>query len=403
MNAPFSTHADELARQLQDTRQRTLALLRDLKGDQWLGPKLAIVNPPLWELAHVGWFQERWCLRHDGTQKLRPSILPNADALYDSGTVAHDTRWDLPLLNLDQTLAYLDETLQRVLEKLQHVDNNYFAQLALFHEDMHGEAFYYTRQTLGYPKPQFARLPDAKNTAHLNQDADLPGGKMLLGAKPDDGFVFDNEKWAHEIEIRPFRISRTAVTNREFTVFVEDQGYLRRELWSKPGWRWKESAQAAAPVYWIKENGNWMLRHFDQIILLPLDSAIIHVNWFEAEAYCRWAKRRLPTEAEWEMAAATDAKGGKRRYPWGNESPAKEHANLEGWVSGPCPVNDFAQGDSAWGCRQMFGNVWEWTQDWFQPYPGFEIDPYREYSQPWFGDHKVLHGGCFATRARLLR
>jgi iron(II)-dependent oxidoreductase len=154
----------------------------------------------------------------------------------------------------------------------------------------------------------------------------------------------------------------------------------------------------------VKKGGAWLLRHFNEWVLLPPHNAVIHVNWYEAEAYCRWAKRRLPTEAEWEMAAAT-APGNtalKRRYPWGNDQPSGKHANLDGFAAGSAAVNAFPEGDSAWGLRQMMGNVWEWTADWFLPYPGYVVDPYKEYSKPWFGNHKVLRGGCFATRARLL-
>jgi iron(II)-dependent oxidoreductase len=407
MDAPLLSAAS-LAQQLQEARARTLALLGDLKGRQWLGPKLPIVNPPLWELGHLGWFQERWCLRYNGTGELEASILPNADALYDSATVVHDTRWDLLLPNLDGTLAYLDEVLRRVLEKLESRDRtlDYFGRLALFHEDMHGEAFYYTRQTLGYAPPSFAHAPEAPGTyTAKNEDIAIPGGKILLGATPHDGFVFDNEKWAHDVEVSPFRIARTAVSNREFAAFVEDGGYRRRECWSEDGWQWREELKADTPSYWIKKGSNWMLAHFDRLISLPLDCAVIHVNWFEAEAYCRWARRRLPTEVEWELAAATERGNTnvKRRYPWGEEPIGTEHAHLDGFVSGPCPVDSFPHGDSAWGCRQMLGNVWEWVENWFQPYPGFEIDPYQEYSAPWFGNHKVLRGGGFATRARLLR
>jgi iron(II)-dependent oxidoreductase len=408
MNAPSSQHEADLGQQLCDSRKRTLALVSDLNGNQWLGPRLAIVNPPLWELGHVGWFQEYWCLRFSGSGALTPSILPHADALYDSATVAHDTRWGLSLPGLDQTLAYLEEVLQRVLDKLQRGDDSldYFAHLALFHEDMHGEALYYTRQTLGYSKPKFASPSQIAITqGDYVKDVAVSAGTMMLGATPQDGFVFDNEKWAHEIEVKPFRISRTAVSNDEFVSFIGDDGYQRRELWSEQGWRWRQDAHADAPAYWVKKDGAWLLRHFNEWVLLPPHNAVIHVNWFESEAYCRWAKRRLPTEAEWEMAAAT-APGNtalKRRYPWGNDQRAGKHANLDGFTAGSASVNAFPEGDSAWGLRQMMGNVWEWTADWFLPYPGFVADPYKEYSAPWFGNHKVLRGGCFATRARLLR
>jgi iron(II)-dependent oxidoreductase len=134
----------------------------------------------------------------------------------------------------------------------------------------------------------------------------------------------------------------------------------------------------------------------------------MHVNWYEADAWCRWAGRRLPSEAEWEQAAATtplDAHGisGKRIFPWGAGAPGDTHANLYAVSGDVAPVSAFSAGDSAWGCRQMLGNVWEWTADWFRAYPGFECDPYKEYSEPWFGNHKVLRGGCFATSGDLLR
>jgi len=408
MNAPLSLRETELGKQLRDARERTLALVRDLDGNQWLGPKLAIVNPPLWELGHVGWFQERWCLRYNGSAALSPSIMPQADQLYDSATVAHDTRWGLPLPNLDQTLAYLEAVLQRVLEKSGPGDDrlNYFAQLALFHEDMHGEAFFYTRQTLGYPKPKHARVPGtASIPGDGGKDIAIPGGTLSLGATPRDGFVFDNEKWAHEVQVKPFGISSTAVSNGDFAHFVDDGAYQRRQFWSEQGWQWKERAHADVPAYWKKEHGEWLLRRFDEWMPLPRSHAMVHVNWFEAEAYCRWANRRLPTEAEWEMAAATspDDLVRKRRYPWGNDLFSQERANLDGFMAGSAPIGAFPEGDSAWGLRQMMGNVWEWSADWFLPYPGFVADPYAEYSLPWFGNHKVLRGGCFATRARLLR
>jgi len=153
-------------------------------------------------------------------------------------------------------------------------------------------------------------------------------------------------------------------------------------------------------------NGSeWWCRRYDGWHPLKPHAPVIHVNWFEAEAYCRWAGRRLPTEAEWEFAAAMQpGAAAKRRYPWGNDPPpGPQRANLYA-ASGECvDVAAYGPGDSAWGCRQMFGNVWEWTADWFAPYPGFAPDPYKEYSAPWFGDHKVLRGGCFATRGTLLR
>lgn len=399
-----------LRRLLQEARTRTLAFAGDLTGEQLLGPRLDIVNPPLWEIGHLAWFQEYWCLRHSPGSAVPAAGIADADALYNSTTVAHDVRWDLPLPDLEATLAYLARTLERVLERLEREGATehlgYFVQLAAFHEEMHNEALTYTRQTLGYRAPRAGSAGRQwVRTGPWPGEVEIAGGQFLLGAAPHDGnFVFDNEKWAHPVTVAPFRIARAAVTNAEFAAFVADEGYHRRELWSTDGWGWRDRVTAEAPVYWRAQNGDWIERVYDRFEPLRLHAPVIHVNWYEADAYCRWAHRRLPTEAEWEYAAATaPGSSAKRSYPWGESGPEPEHANLFAVGDGRADVAAFADGDSAWGCRQLFGNVWEWNADWFGPYPGYVADPYREYSEPWFGDHKVLRGGCFATRASLLR
>ncbi|MBI4191709.1 MAG: ergothioneine biosynthesis protein EgtB [Betaproteobacteria bacterium] len=409
----LSSHstAHELAQRLQAVRERTLLLASDLSGEKLLGPRLAIVNPPLWEFAHVAWFQEHWCLRYRAPGELAPSMINNADPMYNSAIAAHDTRWDLPLLPFEAVLRYLDAVLERVLERLAREPENptlrYFAELAAAHEEMHCEAFTYTRQTLGYTPPRSA-TPAAASGGAWPGDVTVAGGEFLLGAQIGGRFVFDNEKWAHRVELAPFSIARAAVTNGEFAAFVDDRGYERRELWCDAGWQWRVSAAARAPVYWVRQEGQWMRRVYDLVVPLAPHAAVIHVNWYEADAWCRWAGRRLPSEAEWEQVAAStpsDPAGasGKRTYPWGEGTPDAGRANLYGVCNTTSDVSAFAAGDSAWGCRQMLGNSWEWSADWFNPYPGFVRDPYREYSEPWFGNHKVLRGGCHATSASLLR
>ncbi len=392
-----------LAEQLKSARQRTRALTRDLNDTQLFGPRLAIVNPVLWELGHVAWFQERWCLRLRSDESVSESVLAGADALYDSSAVAHDTRWDLPLPGLVATLDYQERVLERVLAKVEREPDNewflYFVQLALFHEDMHAEAFHYTRHTLGYSDPLDPASRSEVEASTIQGDAELPGGRFLLGALRNTGFHFDNEKWAHPVQVQPFRIARAPVTNREYLEFVREGGYQRREWWSDEGWLWREEARAHAPLYWAQEGGVWGERSFADRVNLLGGLPVMHVNWHEANAYCRYAGRRLPSEAEWEFAATYSGDSSKRRYPWGDAEDGAR-ANLDS--GGRTPVSEFAAGDSFAGCRQMLGNIWEWTSSTFAPYPGFVCDPYREYSEPWFGSRKVLRGGSFATPARLV-
>lgn len=404
---------------LREARVRTLDLVEDLDDHQLVGPRLRIVNPLIWELGHVGYFQEFWCLRH--FQGELP-IIAEGDQLYDSARVSHDTRWDLPLPSRQDTLSFMHKVLERVIESVsaskKQIDGysqRYFLHLALFHEQMHDEAITYTRQTLGYPAPRFtsstaAASKEKRSEIRVGGDASIPGASFLLGASTASDFTFDNEQNPHIVEVKPFSISRVAVTQGEFAAFVEDGGYRRREFWDENGWRWRQSAEAEHPVYWQRESpGRWLRRHFDQWVPLEDRVAVIHVNWYEADAYCRWAGRRLPTEAEWEMAASCEPSSGglcinahKRVYPWGDQPPTADRANLDWREMGCIEVDELPLSDSAFGCRQMIGNCWEWTADDFGPYPGFAPGPYKEYSEPWFGDHKVLRGGCWVTRSSMI-
>ena len=412
-----SSSEPSLIEWIGDARRRTLDLIVDLEDEQLLGPRLAIVNPLLWEVAHVAWFQERWILRHArGQPPIAPGTVPT-DALYDSSAVPHDTRWDLPLLDRAAVLRYLDEVSRRVLDPIRGVapseDERYFHLLAVFHEDMHAEAFAYTRQTLGYRRPRLlAGATPAAPAGPLPGDVEVPGGLFSLGGARGEPFVFDNEKWAHATQVEPFAIARAPVTQAEMAAFADEGGYLDERHWSIAGWAWRCATRAEHPVYWRREApGRWRRRQFDEWVALEPHRPAVHVNWYEAEAWCRWAGRRLPSELEWEVAASAepDAAGGlgprKRRFPWGDAAPrpGDGRAHLDLVAPGCLDVADCPGGDSAFGCRQMIGNVWEWTAETFTPYPGFVADPYEDYSQPWFGTHKVLRGGAFPTRGRLLR
>jgi iron(II)-dependent oxidoreductase len=385
---------DSLVSWIVDARAHTLDFVRDLSDEQLRVPLLRIINPLLWEIGHVAHFQEYWVLRHVlGRQPMRA----DSDSLYDSAKIAHDIRWELPLPSRAETLDYLQDTRDHVVEFINgsspNPDQEYFVLLSLFHEDMHNEAFTITRQTLGYPAPVFAgKIAETHGgaTVPLTESVSVPGGTYVIGSQANNEFIFDNEKWAHRVDVPPYRIARAVTTQQEFARFVDDSGYSRRELWSVDGWAWRELEQAQHPVYWRQDpDRGWMRRHFDRWVSLEPQLPAANICWYEADAYCRWAGKRLPTESEWEIAA-TGARG----------APA---ANLDWKEGGTCDVSSHPGGDSIYGCRQMIGNVWEWTSSDFLPYPGFSEDPYKEYSSPWFGSHKALRGGAWSTRSRLMR
>jgi len=357
---------------LMDARNHTLrwiaAYEKALEITALKVPLLPELNPPLWELGHVGWFQEYWISRNvqrqrgdacDPTHPKLASILPDADRWYDSGNVPHDSRWQLDLPTLQDTKQYLVATLETTLELLDAAPESdeslYFYRLALFHEDMHIEAFAYMSQTLGFDAGLLAPLA----TFGAREPLLFPATRWPLGSR-SGGFVFDNEKWAHEVAIPEFEIDAQAVNWAQYCEFVEDGGYDERGFWSEEGWAWVQREGRRTPRHVDQMRQGVLQRRQGRLVRVPMAQPAMHVSWFEADAWCRWAGRRLPSEVEWEAAAH---QGATRGFRW--------------------------------------GDVWEWTATTFRPYPGFAAGPYRDYSQPWFGTHKVLRGASFATRARM--
>lgn len=397
---------------VRDAGQRLTDLVADLDDDQLIGPRLPIVNPLIWEIGHVTWFQEIFVLRRALGE---PPLIGRADALWDSAAIPHDTRWQLTLPSRQETLDYVGEVTERVASRLAGEDATrqlgYIARYAVHHHDMHTEALTYTRQTLGYPAPFLPGIDagPAPEAGPLPGDVRVPGGRYLLGADRDGEFVHDNEKWVHPVPLAPYAIARAPVTQAEYAAFADDGGYERRELWGDDGWAWRAAAEAGAPVYWRRSPGGWERRNFDRWVPLEPHRPVSHVCWYEADAYCRWSGRRLPTEAEWEAAALGEPgeagvlAGRRRRFPWGEAPAVAAHANMDWRHLGTADVAAYPEGDSAFGCRQMIGNVWEWTGSTFEPYPNFEQDAYRDNSWPWFGSRKVLRGGAWATRSRFIR
>jgi len=356
-----------LADALHDARATTLARTLDAGDDAWRVPERPGLNPVAWELGHVAWFAEFWILRGphrrnaDGfVDAARSPVIAGPDAVFDSARLAHAERWRVALPSRAEVVARLDAQLDACLEAVARDegddDANYFHRLALFHEDMHGEAFAWLRATLGWPAPAGLALPSLPTREPLRID----GGEVALGrAANARGFAFDNEQPGMPVRLAPFEIDATPLRNADYVAFVEAGGYDDAALWPGPAGAWRARQASSHPARWRRDaSGAWQMRWFDR--WLPLDAAapVIHVSAWEAEAYCRWAGRRLPRAAEWEHAA------GDPRFMWGR-------------------------------------GVWEWTADAFLPYPGFVAGPYADYSRPWFGDHRELRGGAFATAERL--
>ena len=372
---------------LMDARNHTLHLFaqyqKALEAGNYAVPQLPTINPPLWELGHVGWFQEWWIARNmqralgtrsEPAHTRLASIEPNADRWWASTDVPHSTRWSLDLPSANNIRAYLLDTLESTLDLLDKAgegdDALYFYRLCLFHEDMHAEALVYTAQTLGLAldKPMQQAFTPAPMT--LREPLLIPASNWQMGSA-DDGFSFDNERPQHTVQVPEFEIDAQAVTWSQYVEFVNDDGYDREELWTPEGWQWLQNQASRegrrAPRYVDQigvASGAVMQTRFGTARRMHGNQPAMHMTWYEADAWCRWAGRRLPFEIEWEVAAHTAA---RRGFLW--------------------------------------GNVWEWTGTTFRGYSSetgdFKPDPYQEYSQPWFGSQKVLRGASFATRARM--
>lgn len=405
----FDPDIAQLRVSVKDVLERTIQLGENLEPDQLIGPYSPKLNPFLWEITHSLWFLENWTLREVFDER---AFFKGKDEIYNSPQIRHGKRWASNLKPFGEVRQFANDLKNRLLERLESKKNNgsflYLLTYAIYHADMHTEALCYQRQTRGLPPPSFNQPVESNfsNETVSRTDLEIPGGQFHLGALKSNDFAFDNEKWAHSVELDPFEISRYPVTQGEFREFVEDGGYKRSTHWSRKGKEWLASANRVSPLYWQLTDGTWKHRLFDEWEPIQENHPMIFVNYYEAQAYCNWADRRLPTEAEWELAASGWSQGSpetKRTYPWGNSDPGRELANLDWQYGGTCPVHLFPDSESPFGCRQMIGNCWEWTQSTFEAFPGFERDFYRQYSEPWFGSRKVLRGGSWMTRSRLIR
>ncbi|MDP9382681.1 MAG: ergothioneine biosynthesis protein EgtB [Chloroflexota bacterium] len=392
-----------IARDLEEARRRTTDLLAPVDDLRLMAQHNRLMSPLVWDYAHVGVYEELWLVNQLSST---PPVNEGWLHLYDAFENPRATRGELPLMDRRQVEEYRDEVRGRVLEILDKADlasdnpllqDGYVYEMVIEHEHQHDETVLQALQLLpgGYCPP----LPAAPSGRLVTLDmVTVPAGRYPVGS--DCHTPWDNEGPAHEVELKAYRIDRFPVTNGQFREFMAEGGYSRRELWSESGWEWLQNSRATAPKYWRFEQGEWLTDRFGHIVPVEWDRPVVHVCYHEAEGYARWAGKRLPTEFEWEVAASWNPLASRARlYPWGDELPSPDRANLDQWLYGPAPIGAYPGGVSALGCEQMVGDVWEWTSSDFHAYPGFRPFPYAEYSEVFFGpDHKVLRGASWAAR-----
>lgn len=393
---------DQLAAELVASRERSLALLAPLDDVDLTRQVSPLMSPLVWDLAHIGNYEELWLLRAvAGVQPLRPEI----DSLYDAFEHPRAERPSLPLLGPADARAYLSGVRNHVLDVLDRTPlegrpllrDGFVWRMVVQHEHMHDETMLATLQLRGGERtlPPDAPLPVGRQIA-WHDDVLVPAGPFTMGTSTDP-WALDNERPAHLRELPDFRIDRVPVSNRQYAAFVEAGGYDDPRLWSDRGWAHLQESGRRAPMTWAYDGG-WTCTRFGVVQEVVPDEPVQHVCFFEAEAYARWAGRRLPSEAEWEKAA------GPGRWPWGDADPTPAHANLGQRAARPAPVGAYPAGASPYGVEQLVGDVWEWTSSGFDPYPGTRAFPYREYSDVFYGgDFRVLRGGSWATHPTAAR
>jgi iron(II)-dependent oxidoreductase len=417
--ATLATPTDEsglkqlLADELERVRRRSFSLTTDvLDVDDLVAQHSRLMSPLVWDLAHVGNYEELWLLRSAaGIDPMRPEI----DDLYDAFEHPRAERPTLPLLAPDEARTYIGTVRSKVLDSLETLpflpdnpllDRGFVYCMVVQHDHQHDETMLATHQlrrgaaVLGDVPPD----PAPADAGLLPAEVLVPGGPFVMGTS-DDGWAYDNERPAHEVHVAPFWIDTTPVPNRAYLSFVEAGGYEDSRWWSAAGWEWRNRSGKRHPAFWLHEGGEWLRRRLGRVEPLPPEQPVQHVCFHEAEAYARWAGNRLPTEPEWEKAASWDpVVGRKRRCPWGDGAPTADRANLGQRHHQPAPVGSYPAGASAYGVRQLVGDVWEWTSSGFTGYPGFRSFPYREYSEVFFGgDYRVLRGGSWATDRSAVR
>lgn len=400
---------------LDETRERTLALV-DAIDDDDLGRVVdPLLSPLIWDLGHIANFEQRMLLG-DGDDDFA--------AIYDPFEHPRAGRDELPLPTRSRCFDQMAAIRHRVVERLDEIDP-WLVELTIQHEQQHNETMLQLlAQIEGYEPPAalaagFLAPPRAPHHIELREAASrayrpapgrpdwiaFPQGEYRIGHAPVQGFGYDNEGGEHDRRLDAFEIAVRPVTNGEFIEWIELGGYTKADWWSLQGWHWLSDGGAGgdpAPLGWRRSADGWLQTGFGSPRPVDPSAPVCHISWFEADAYARAHGARLPSEFEWEVAASFDPRlgdsGPRRHHAWGDEPWSPGAANLDQLAFGTLPVGS---ADHGYGPIDMVGQVWEWTASEFAPYPRFEPFVYSGYSQPFFGcGYRVLRGGSWATRAR---
>jgi gamma-glutamyl hercynylcysteine S-oxide synthase len=397
-----------VAHELDRSRSRTAALTEPVDEAELIRQHSPLMSPLVWDLAHVGNQEELWLVRDVGG---REPVRRDIDELYDAFKHPRRDRPQLPLLNPAEARAYIAQVRDKALDVLDTsrldgsplVTDGFAFGMIVQHEQQHDETMLATHQ-LRTGEPVLAAPPPPPSRVRADGEVLVPAGPFTMGTDTEP-WALDNERPAHVVDLPAYVIDAAPVTNGRYAAFIAAGGYDRPELWSAAGWAHRTTAGLTAPAHWQRDGDAWAYTRFGRTERIIDDEPVVHVCFYEAEAYARWAGKRLPTEAEWEKAARHDpATGRSRRYPWGDDEPRTEHANLDQRHLAPAPAGAYPEGASPLGVHQLIGDVWEWTSSDFQGYRGFTAFPYREYSEAFFGpDYKVLRGGSFGTDRSAVR